>query len=519
MPKKFHSDSSAKRIAKNGAFITIRFGVYTLSGILFIPFLIRQYGSGTYGLIALAGFLTQYVGLVSRCVGNSTARFLNVALNQNDWKQANEIFSTALMANLGFILIQLPLFALGIWKLHWLIDFPPEITQDFRILVTCNVAVFFTSMLAGVFMTPIQAANRVDISSTIDAFRLGLRLVFLYVLIKHLGAKLWLIGVVDLVLASTYGAVVFFLRRRLAPDLVFKWKYVTKNWIRPVLNMAGWSMVTVLGSCLFVKTDVWMINRFVNKEMAGIYAALLVWPNFLKQVGKQLASVLTPVYMIDYARGDWQRVARLSLSGAKLLGCFAAVIAGFLYVVADPLLRLWLGEDATQFVSLFRVMTLYLTYTIGSSVLWQIYITLNKVHFTGIVNIATGVINILVSMVLIRMGFGAMGVAAGTVFSVVLASTIAIPLGVCHEFKVSYNVVWWNYICASLVFFISLLSTASAVVIAQFSRVGSAFTLIILLLAGLGIASKVILSGTEKAIFTDGIQWLSCKIFQKTQSR
>ena len=514
---KFHSDSSSKRIVKNGIFTAIQFGVYTLSGVFFIPYLVRQYGSGAYGLIALAGFLTQYVGLISRCVGNSTARFLNIALNQNDWKQANEIFSTALMANLGFILVQLPLFALGIWKLHWLIDFPPEIAQDFRILVTCNVAVFFTSMLSGVFLTPIQAANRLDISSMMDAVRLSVRLIFLYTLIESFGAKLWLIGVVDVVLVSTYGIVVFFLRRRLAPGLVFKWKYVTRNWIRPVLNMAGWSMVTSLGSCLFVKTDVWMINRFVNKEMAGIYAALLVWPNFLKQISKQLASVLAPVYLIDYARGDWKRVASISLSAAKILGCFVALVVGFLYVAARPLLCWWLGEGAEVYVSLFRVMTLYLTYTIGTAVLWQIYITLNKVHFTGIVNLATGVLNILVSMILIGLGFGAMGVAVGTVIAMVLASTIAIPLGVCHEFKVSYNAIWWNYLCATLILAISLFSSVAAAAMAKISMVGSAFTLIILLIIGLGIASKVIFSKTEKALFIEGIQWLSCKIISKNQ--
>ena len=166
--EKFKSDSSLGRMAKNGVFVSFQFALYTLSGLLFIPYLYRKYGAGVYGLIALAGFLTQYVGLVSNCVGNAIARFLNISLNQGNWKEANEIFSTALVANVGIILLQLPIYALALWKLEWIIDFPPEVAADFRVLVGCNVVVFFISILAGVVRTPIHAANRLDLSSILD---------------------------------------------------------------------------------------------------------------------------------------------------------------------------------------------------------------------------------------------------------------------------------------------------------------------------------------------------------------
>ena len=499
---KFQSDSSARRMVKNGVFTAVQFAVYTLSGIFFIPFLVRQYGSGTYGLIALAGFLTQYVGLISRCVGNAIARFLNVALNQDDWQQANEIFSTALVAKMGFIILQLPLFALGVWKLDWLIDFPPEIASDFRILVVCNITSFCIAMLTGVFLTPIQAANRLDISSTVDSVSIILRLVLLITLIITVGAKLWVIGVVDLGLSIGKSVVTYAMYRKLARDLVFKWKYVTRTWIRPVVNMAGWSIVTAMGGCLFLKTDIWMINRFVNKEMAGIYAALLVWPNFLRQISKQLASILAPVYMIDYAKGDIARVARLSLSSSKLLGCFIAMLVGGLFVAAEPLLVLWLGNGAEAYVLLFRVMIIYLVFTIGEAVLWQIYTTLNKVHFTGIVSVIAGVVNIVVSMLLIYAGFGAIGVAVGTAVASILASTLAVPLGVCHEFKLSYKTVWWNYVCASLMFLISFVSVTAAFHVEKTSVVGAVIVFTALFSGGILLAEKIILTPSERDLLT-----------------
>ena len=495
---KFQSDSSARRIVKNGGFTAIRFAVYTLSGVVFIPFLVRQYGSGTYGLIALAGFLTQYVGLISRCVGNAIARFLNVALNQDDWKQANEIFSTALVANAGFILLQIPLFVFGVWKLDWLIEFPADIGFDFRILVICNIISFCIALLTGIFQTPIQAANRLDISSTVDSVSIILRLVLLFTLIITVGAKLWLIGVVDLGLSIGKSVITYVMYRKLARDLVFKWKYVTRTWVRPVVNMAGWSIVTALGGCLFLKTDIWMINRFVSKETAGIYAALLVWPNFLRQISKQLASILAPVYMIDFAKGDLARVARLSLSSSKLLGCFVAMLVGGLFVAAEPLLVLWLGSGAEVYVLLFRIMMIYLVFTIGEAVLWQIYTTLNKVHFTGIVSVTAGIINIVVSMLLIHAGFGAIGVAVGTAVASVLASALAVPLGVCREFKLPYKIVLWNYTCSAMMFLVSAVPVAVALHIEKTSVLGAVIIFTLLFSGGIFLAEKIILAPSER---------------------
>ena len=51
----FKSDSSVKRVAKNGVFTALRFGVFALSGIVFIHFLVRQYGFAAEGVGRMTG--------------------------------------------------------------------------------------------------------------------------------------------------------------------------------------------------------------------------------------------------------------------------------------------------------------------------------------------------------------------------------------------------------------------------------------------------------------------------------
>lgn len=450
---KFTSDSSVSRILKNGVFTALRMGIYTVSGIVLIPFLMKSYSSSVYGLIALAGFLTQYVGLISGCIGKSVARYLNVALNQNDWKQANEIFSTAIIANIAIMCIQLPLFAVGVWKLDWLIDFPAEVAGDFRILVICNIIIFFINMMSGVFMTPIYASNRLDIFEKLIILSQFLRVGLLFLLVTLIGPKLWVIGVVDLGISLGMFVIGFIIYRKLVHgNLAFRRSYITKKWIRPVLDMAGWSLVSSLGFALFTRTDVWMINRFVHEGLAGVYAALLVWPNLVKQVGGVIGNLVAPVLTIDFAKGDHERMRRVCLLTSQLLSFGAAYGCGVFIVAAPGLIELWLGESYVQYTIWVQLLVGQLALTISGSIIWNIFVTIGKTKYMGVGNIVTGTLNILLSMLFIRMGYGVIGVVAGSLIALFLKENILFPLWVSKETGIQYRKFLWIYLKSGLVF-------------------------------------------------------------------
>lgn len=431
----------------------MRMGIYTAAGLVLIPFLVRSYQPGVYGLIALAGFLTQYVGLISGSVGKAISRYLNVALNQNNWEQANEIFSTAIAANLGIICIQLPLFIIGVWKLDWLIDFPPEVAWDFRVLVICNIFIFFLNMLAGVFATPIYASNRLDIGEKLNIFNQVARVLLLFALVGKIGPKLWVIGVVDLGIALGMLAVGVFIYRKLVHGrLHFSRRNITKKWVKPVLNMAGWSLVSSLGFALFTRTDVWMINRFINKDMAGVYAALLIWPNLVKQVGGVVGNLVAPVLTIEFARGNHERMRRVCLVSSQLLSLGAAYGCGVFVVAAKELIRLWLGEGYVQYAIWVQLLVGQMVLTISGSVIWNIFVTTGKTKYMGLGNILPGILNIVLSLMLIFMGYGVVGVLCGSIVAFFLKENLLFPLWVSRETGIPYRTFLWMYARAALLF-------------------------------------------------------------------
>ena len=162
------------------------------------------------------------------------------------------------------------------------------------------------------------------------------------------------------------------------------------------------------------------------------------------------------------------------------------------------MLSLWLGSWAAEYVLLFRLMTVYIVFTISEAVLWQIFITMNKVHYSGIISVLAAIVNLVISISLIVAGFGAMGVALGTVIASVLASALAIPIGVCHLLGISLKVVWVNHLSSLLVLLLSLLAASAASFIGHTSIVGAILVAGVLYLAGLGLVSKIIFTEQEK---------------------
>ncbi|MEE9369573.1 MAG: hypothetical protein V3V05_12035 [Pontiella sp.] len=402
-------------------------------------------------MVALAGFLTQYVGMISSCVGSAVGRYINVALNRNDWDQANEIFSTAILSNIVLILLQLPIHVLCIWKLNWLIDVPDSLLNDFRILVGCNVLIFLVSTLTGVFITSLYAANRLDITAKVDVVRLILRVIVLLTLILQYGAKLWIIGAVDLGLCLVATTVECIYAYRFARQLKFRLASVTKKWIKPVLDMAGWSLISVLGFSLFVKTDVWMINRFVSKELAGVYAVLLVWPNFIKQFGGMIGGLIAPVFTIDFAKGNFSRMRQACLLSSQVLSYGTAYVCGVFIVASSGLIRLWLDDSYVEYTLWVQLMVGQLAFTISGSIIWHMFVAVGKTKYMGIGNLIPGILNILLSLFLIYMGYGALGVLLGTMVAVFLKENILFPIWVSKEAGIPYRKFMFIYIRSGLV--------------------------------------------------------------------
>jgi O-antigen/teichoic acid export membrane protein len=405
------------QLPRNLTFQILAFVVQTGIGICLVPYLVNHLGRAAYGLIPIAGVMTQYVNLISYSISSAVTRFLTIALQRDDAQEANRIFNTAFFSYLVLSLVQIPIFALIICHAHMIFSIPEELYRDAITLLVCSAMSFLINLICSVFTVPMYANNRLDISRGIDLVRPILRLAGVVTLFISFGPALRYVGYVDLSLTILLCATYVVIARRLAPILKLAFHHFDWSKIRELTGMGGWLLVNNLGALLFLRTDVWVCNRFVGAEAGGDYAAILQWSNLLRLGGTIISGIIAPMITIYYARSEMAYLANLSRLSVRLLTLGLAIPISILCVFSSPILSLWLGPSFASLWPLMAIMLCHLVINIGVSPLFNVKTAMNKVAVPGVVTVSAGFVNLILAIFLVKgLGWGVYGVAvAGAV--------------------------------------------------------------------------------------------------------
>ena len=417
-----------KQLPKNTLMALLSFVTYSLSAIWLTPYLVRHLGAAAYGLVPLAGLFTQYVSIITSQLSGAVNRFLTIEINKPDG-QPNVVFNSALALYLLLILVQLPLFGVGLFYADQIFTIPPELKIDALLLLGCSAGGFLLSLLGGVFGVAQFAGNRIDIASTINLGRLITRLVLIVACFSLLSPRLRYIGFVDLGLQAASVLASVIVSRRLFPELSVNLRLINWRLLRPVFHMSFWTLFNSLGSLLYLRTDIWIINRFISPVAAGQYAAVLVVSNFIRQLAGQGNGQLAPVIMQYWAKQEFEALQRFLCFSMKLFALGLAIPISFLCIHGDWILKLWLGNEFENFAPLLTVMTLHLIVNTAVYPLFNFQTASNSVRWPAIVTFILGILNVVVSYLLgVQLGMGMMGVALSTAVVLTLKNALFTPL-------------------------------------------------------------------------------------------
>ena len=117
-------------------------GLSVIVGAWYVPFLVRRLGPAAYGLIPLASSITSYMALITLGLNSAVARYLTIALEQEDHDRANLIFNTSFWGSIALTGMLLVPAGLGMVYLDRLIRVPPGFELQARWLFAATTAAF-----------------------------------------------------------------------------------------------------------------------------------------------------------------------------------------------------------------------------------------------------------------------------------------------------------------------------------------------------------------------------------------
>lgn len=395
--------------------------------VFMTPFLLRALGATTYGLIPLSSSVVSYSAILSMGLQMSISRHLTVSRWREDISTTSATFSSAVvMATLvgASVWIVVGVVAFNVGALFRL---PPEVVPAARLFLLMNGLYYALTILASALGSVCYAHGRVDLQNAIRFGDLAIRSLVPLVAFAANSRDLAWVGV-GLVLAALWTSIAsLLLWKRMAPQIVLSVRSVRRSLLRRLYHTSVWGTVDNIGALLHLSTDVLVLSVAISTSAAGVYGALLQWVVFVRGVVAAVNGGAEPLVMRRYAAGEVQDAWRMSRTMMRICGCLAGVCCGILLASSSVLIARWLGAPYAIFSPVLVVLISALPLTLAVSPLATYQVAADRVRVPALIMLATGLVNLVLSVALVHMQPTGIGVALATLFALTLKTLLFTP--------------------------------------------------------------------------------------------
>jgi O-antigen/teichoic acid export membrane protein len=417
-------------------------GVNILAGLWLVSYLVKHLGMAAYGLVPLAMLISEYVSIITQSFNAAIQRFLVMEIQGGDTDGAIAVFNTSLLVMLIFIAGQIAVATFVFPQLDTLISIPAGLLQNALQLFVFTFCGFLLSLLASIFSVAMYSHNRIDLQRISDILRQVVRLGTIGLLFTLMEPALGYVGIANLLGGAIVLVYAIINWHRLTPDLRIAPRRADMRRFKPMAAMAGWLLVNQIGYMLFLRIDIFIVNRFIGPEACGEYAAVLQWSQLVRTMAGVLSGAITPLGIIYYARGEIHKLIEMMKITIKIMGLFLAVPLGLLCAFSGDILAIWLGENFRHLGSLMIMQLSPLVINLGVLPLFSLNVVLNKVKVPGVFTCILGGANFMLALLLVqhtRLEY--FGVALAGVLVLTFKNALFTPIYAAQLLKLK----WWTF--------------------------------------------------------------------------
>ena len=427
-------DRPVVMMARNVSATYLAIIVDAVIGLLMLPFNVTHLGTAAYGLWVLTASVTVHLSVLDLGYGGGVVKFIAHYRARRDGKALNEIVST-----LFFVFAALGCLAYGIaafvaFHLEWFFKITPEqvhLGQWVLLIVSVNVALNFPfSVFGGV----VNGFQRQHINGAV-AIVSSVLVALVNVIVLTAG---W--GLLSLVFVTTIVRVLTYLvyaanAYRTYPALHLSPALFRRSRLREITGFSFYSSVIDWSYKLNYQLDQLVIGAFLGIAPVAVWAVAERITGATQNLTNQLNALLFPVVVDSDASDQRERLQQILLQGTRLSLATVLPIATALIVLADPLIRAWVGTRKPELlasVPILQILTVAVAIRVGTGTATTLLKGAGSHRLLASVNLATGLTNLALSIVLARI-WGLVGVAVGTLIPIAFSSLAILYPAACRR--------------------------------------------------------------------------------------
>ena len=403
---------------------------------LLTPYTIHKLGDDGYGTWNLINSITGYLGLLVLGVPMASVRYFSQHVARGDAAKLNQAIGscTGMYLMLGGValVIGLGMYAFFSFGYH----IPESLHRDASWAFFLMVLFVSTGFIALLPNAVLAAHDDFVPRNIVRLWGVGLRLVLTLVLL-WLRASLLLLAVVQLACQAFDFAFCWLLVKRRYPATRIRLSDFDWSTARGIFAFSLYVLILNAGARLSFETDSMVIGGFMNVGSIPYFTVANSFIIYLMEFLIAIAAVVMPAATRLQTQGKQEELREIFLKWSKIALSITLAAGLFLIVLGPRFIAWWIDptfeRPAGQVLQILMVS--YLIFLPVRGVALPILMGLGKAGLSTIGFLAAGVLNLGLSILLVRP-LGLAGVALGTAIPNVLFALMVL-LQACRELNVS----------------------------------------------------------------------------------
>ncbi len=343
------SDGTARlglrRILLNTATSQLDRVIEAVTFLVLIPFVVRTVGPEGYGLWSLIWAVLSLFSLVDFGFGTAVVKYVADARGKRDGQRLRQVVCTLFWVFITQSLI-LAVVSAGILQgFDRLFDLPPELRPTARIVFVVVSSGYLLklpmAMFRGVLMgdQKLWLANVYQMATNAIYFGAVLLLLPRAPSLVTFAWLNWLVTLLPAVVIALHCAMSMRHELSVAPR-DFDWSLLREIW-----GFSAYQMIIQVMGLLGSRVDTFVVKSALPLTAVAIYAVALRVSEQARSFCQQLTRTLTPVLAELHSAANESALVRFWLSGTRFSVAFATPLILGCFVLAEPLIITWMGQD------------------------------------------------------------------------------------------------------------------------------------------------------------------------------
>lgn len=390
------------------------------------PYVVGHLGVERFGIWAIVGVLTGYLGLLDFGIGTSFIKYISEFFTKRDFKKINELINT------GFVfysILAATIIVLGFFVTKPLLKFfsiPEAIQAEASFVFLVGIVLFNISNALSPFNAILEGLQRMDMSNKVNIV-MAIPNVLGTILFLENGYGLPGLMINNLINFTVMSVIKIILAFRILPEIRFDPFLFNGEMFNKLFRFGYKLQFSRLAYLVAFQTDKLLITYFLGISYVTFYQLGATILQRAREIPLLMVSALVPAVSELEANHGQRVLTELYLRGSKYLIFVSTPLLFFLITNASLIMFAWMGSGYERAALVIQVLAIgYFAATV-SGVASQVAVGVAKTEFEMRYGILIVPLNLILSYILI-MKIGFVGAVAGTSLSLVVGALFFIRM-------------------------------------------------------------------------------------------